>query len=51
MSERARVLIDGKILRVSGDCGLREVLQEIGFSNRLDDVLMQRAKCDDRHFL
>ena len=39
-----------KILRVSGDCS-REVLQEVGFDDRVDDVLMQRANCDDRHFL
>ena len=47
----ARVFRDGEILRVSGDSSLREVLQEVQFSDRVDDVLMQRAKCDDRHFL
>ena len=47
----ARVFRDGKILRVSGDCSLREVLQKVRFSDRVDDVLMQRAKCDDRHLL
>ena len=40
-----------KILRVSGDCSLREVLLEVGFDDRVDDVLMQRANCDDRHFI
>ena len=32
-----------KIIRVSGDCSLREVLQEVGFDDGVDDVLMQRA--------
>ena len=27
----AHILKDGKILRVSGNCSLREVLQEAGF--------------------
>ena len=32
------ILRDGKILRVSGYCSLREVLQEVGFGDRVDDV-------------
>ena len=40
VSEGARVFRDGKIVRVSGDCSLREVLQEVGFGDRADDVLM-----------
>ena len=51
MSEGTRVLRDGKILCVSGNCRSREVFQEVAFSNRLNDVLMQHANCDDRHFL
>ena len=35
----ARVFRDGEILRVSGDCSLREVLQEVGFGDRMDNVL------------
>ena len=47
----ARVLSHDEILRVSGDCSLHEVLQEVGFGDQVDDVLMQCANCDDRHFL
>ena len=39
MFEGASVLRDGKILRVSGDCSLRELLQEIGFGDQVDNVL------------
>ena len=39
VSEAARVLRDGKIVRVSGDCSLREVLQEVGFGDIVDDGL------------
>ena len=38
MSKRARILRDGKILRVSGNCRLREVLQEVGLGDWVDDV-------------
>ena len=51
MSEGPTISEMAKILRVPGDCSLREVLQEVGFDDRVDDVLMQRANCDDRHFL
>ena len=42
--EGARVLRDGMILRVSGNCSLCEVLQEVGFSDRVDNVLSVRPK-------
>ena len=45
VSEEACILRNGKILRVSGDCSLREVLQEVGFGDQVNDVLMQRANC------
>ena len=38
VSKGARVLRDGKILRVSGNCRLCEVLQEVGLGNQVDDV-------------
>ena len=38
VSKGARVLRDGKILRVSGNCRLREVLQEVGLGDRVDNV-------------
>ena len=38
----ARVLRDGKILRVPGGCSLYEVLQEVGFGDQVDDVLKNR---------
>ena len=47
MSEAARVLRDGKIVHVSGDCSLREVLQEVGFGDRVDDVLSMRTATTD----
>ena len=51
VSEEHAISMMAKILRVSGDSSLREVLQEVGFDDRVDDVLTQRANCDDRHFL
>ena len=47
MSEAARVLRDGKIVRVSGDCSLRKVLQEVGFGDRVDDVLSVQTTTTD----
>ena len=48
--EGARVLRNGKTLRVSGDCSLCDVLQEVGFVDRVDDVL--RVPClEGRCFL
>ena len=38
VSGGARVLRHGKIVHVSGDCSLREVLQEVGFGDRVNDV-------------
>ena len=38
--EGALIVRDGKIVSVSGDCILCEVLQEVGFGDRVDDVLV-----------
>ena len=40
MSEGHAISEMAKILRVSGDSSLREVLQEVEFDDRVDDVLM-----------
>ena len=49
VSEGARILRDGKILRVSGNCKHREVLQEVGLGDRVDDVPSVRTATT--HFL
>ena len=47
VSEAALVLRDVKIVRVSGDWSLRDVLQEVGFGDRMDNVLnVQTATTD-----
>ncbi len=38
--EGALIVGDGKIVSVSGDCILCEVLQEVGFGDRVDDVVV-----------
>ena len=38
VSEEARVLRDGKILCVSGNCRLCEVLPKVGLGDHVDDV-------------
>ena len=38
---------DGKILRVSGNCRLREVLQKVGLGDRVDDVHSVRNATTD----
>ena len=43
VSEGHAFLRDGKILQVSGDCSLREVLQKVGLSDRVDNVLSVRT--------
>ena len=43
VSEGACALRDGKILHVSGNCNLREVLQEVGFSDRVDVLSVRTA--------
>ena len=47
VSEAARVLRDGKIVRVSGDCSLREVLQEVGLRDPVGTVLSVRTATTD----
>ena len=47
VSEGACVLRDGKILCVSGNCRLREVLQEVGLGDRVDDVHSVRTATTD----
>ena len=49
VSEGARVLRDGKILRVSGNCRLCEVLQEVGLGDRVDDVHGVRTTTTDTY--
>ena len=38
---------DGKILCLSGNCRLREVLQEVGLGERVDDVHSVRTVTTD----
>ena len=47
VSEAACVLRDGKIVRVSGDCSLREVLQEVGLRDPVDNVLSVQTATTD----
>ena len=47
VSEGARILRDGKILSVSGKCRLREVLQEVGLGDQVDDVHSVRTVTTD----
>ena len=47
VSEGAHVLRDGTILHVSGNCRLREVLQEVGLGDRVDDVHSMRTATTD----
>ena len=49
MFNGTRVLRDGKIRRVYGDCSLREVLQEVGFGDRVDDVQKNLKTLPARH--
>ena len=39
VSESTHLLKDGTVLRVCADCNLREVLREVGYGDRLDDVI------------
>ena len=43
VSEAAYVSRDGKTLCVSGSCSLREILQEVGFGDRVNDGLGERT--------
>ena len=47
VSEGARVLKDGNILCVSGNCTLHDVLQEVGLGDRVDDVHSVRTATTD----
>ena len=47
VSEGERVLRDGKILRVSGNCRHRKVLQEVGLGDRVNDVPGVRTATTD----
>ena len=47
MSKAACILRDGKILSVSGNCRLREVLQETGLGDRVNDVHSVRTATTD----
>ena len=47
MSQAAQVLRDSKIVRVSGDCSLREVLREVGFGDQVDNVLSVQTATTD----
>ncbi len=47
VSEGACVLRDGKILHVSGNCRFREVLQELGLGDLVDDVHSVRTTTTD----
>ena len=46
-SEEACVLRNGKILHVSGNCRLREVFQEVGLGDRVNDVHSVRTATTD----